>query len=266
MTFAEGEDIAARTAELAANTLAYHLADDATRLRLIEVFRAIGQSIFANTNGDQRAIIRRSPLSPAAIAELQAWLNANLDELRVATAEDRLLDLIAPTLLRFVSSRAIRGLSDQALVPRLLTEWVAGRSFAVIFAGLRDAGVRVGRDHVTVEDAVALCESGFGYDVAMIIASLADLAEDLDQHIRVAAALLQRQVKYGLTNMAAIAFHEAGFSDRHVASLLALAWPDIADRAGVRAVCREQPEIMRAVLAQVPSYFSTVAAEHGQWA
>ena len=47
MTFAEGEDGAARTAELAANTLAYHLADEATKPRLVEVFRAIGQSTAA---------------------------------------------------------------------------------------------------------------------------------------------------------------------------------------------------------------------------
>ncbi|AWB50783.1 hypothetical protein HYN69_19580 (plasmid) [Gemmobacter aquarius] len=45
MTFAEGEDAAERTTELAANTLAYHLADEETRMRLVEVFRSIGVSV-----------------------------------------------------------------------------------------------------------------------------------------------------------------------------------------------------------------------------
>jgi hypothetical protein len=166
MTFAEGEDAAERTTELAANTLAYHLADEETRMRLVEVFRSIGVSVAVNTDGDQRALIRRSPLPPAAVAELTNWLNENFENLQTAVQENRLLAVISPLALRFSTSRAIQAISIQDLVPRALQEWVAGRSYAVIFDTLAEARVKVGRDHVTVEDAVALCESGFGYDVA----------------------------------------------------------------------------------------------------
>ncbi len=166
MTFAEGEDAAERTTELAANTLAYHLADEETRMRLVEVFRSIGVSVAVNTDGDQRALIRRSPLPPAAVAELTNWLNENFENLQTAVQENRLLAVISPLALRVSTSRAIQAISIQDLVPRALQEWVAGRSYAVIFDTLAEARVKVGRDHVTVEDAVALCESGFGYDVA----------------------------------------------------------------------------------------------------
>lgn len=54
----------------------------------------------------------------------------------------------------------------------------------------------------------------------MIAASIADLTEDLDDQLRSAATILQRQIKYGLTDMATIAFHEAGFADRYVATVL----------------------------------------------
>ena len=265
MTFAEGEDAAARIGELAANTLAFHLADGGTRIRLVEVFRSIGESIAANTDGDQRALIRRSPLPPAAVAELQVWLTENLEGLQAAVAEGRLFDEVVPVALRFATSRAIRAISVQDIIPRALREWVSGRSFATIFETLVEAGARVGGDHVTVEDAVALCESGFGYDVAMIAASIADLTEDLGEDLQGAAALLQRQIKYGLTERSAIAFHEAGFADRHVATLLGVAWGNVVDRAGVRAAC-QQEDVMRAVLAHIPSYFMVVAAELGGWA
>lgn len=265
MTFAEGEDAATRTGELAANTFAYHLADEETRVRVVEVFRSIGESIASNTDGDQRALIRRSPLPPAAVAELKTWLTENLENLQTAVQENRLLAEISPLALRFATSRAIQAISVQDLVPRALLEWVAGRSYAVIFDTLAEAKVRVGRDHVTVEDAVALCESGFGYDVAMIAASIADLTEELDEALHTGASLLQRQIKHGLTNRAAIAFHEAGFADRHVASLLGLVWGNVVDRGGVRAAC-EQEEVVRAVLAHIPSYFVGIAAELGGWA
>jgi len=264
MTFAEGEDAAARTSELAANTWAHQLAEEETRVRLVEVFRSIGESITANTDGDQRILIRRSPLPPAAVAELKSWLTENLENLQLAVQENRLFAEISPLALRFATSRAIQSISVQDIVPRALQEWVAGRSYAVIFDTLAEAKVRVGRDHVTVEDAVALCESGFGYDVAMIAASIADLTEGLDDALHAGASLLQKQIKYGLTERAAIAFREAGFADRHVAGLLGLVWGDVVDREGVRAAC-QQEEIMRAVLAHIPSYFVRVAAELGGW-
>jgi hypothetical protein len=263
MTFGEGEDTAARVGELAANTLAYHLADEATRARLVEVFQAIATSVVENTDGDQRTIIRRSPLPPAAVADLQEWLTTNLGDLVAAAEEGRLLDAVTAVILSHSSSRSIRALSDPAILPRVLDEWVAGRSFATIFNTLRAANIRVGRNRATVENAVALCESGFGYEVAMVVASLADLVEDVDENLHAAMALLQRQVKYGLTERAAIAFLEAGFADRFVASMLALAWPDVVDRPGVRAICRSDGEAVRAVLAGMPSYFTTVATELG---
>ncbi len=263
MTFADGEAAVARVGELAANTLAYHLADEVTRTRLVAVFQAIANSVIENTDGNQRALIRRSPLPPATVAELQAWLGENLAALTTAAAEDRLLEAITPTILGFSTSKSIRAISDPAVIPRALAEWIAGRSFAVILAALQAAEVRVSGDHPTVEAAVSLCESGFGYDLAMVLASLADLLEPLDANLYADVALLQKQVKYGLTDSAAIAFFEAGFADRFVASMLAVAWSDVADRAGVRAVCRNEGAGVRAVLAGVPSYFTIVAAELG---
>lgn len=267
MTFAEGEDAAERVAELAANTLAYHLAGEDTKPRLIEVFRAIAASIAANTDGDQRAVIRRSPLPPAAVAELRTWLAENLPALQVAAAEDRLLDEIAPIAIRYASSRKITAFTNQGAIPRSLREWVAGNSYAHILATLEEFDARVGgrRRRPNVEDAVALCEGGFGYDVAMIVASIADLAEEVDEGLYGAASLLQRQIKTGLTARAALAFHEAGFADRYVAEYLGALWPLAIDRGAVRALC-QQENVIRPALDQFPSYFIAVAAELGGWA
>jgi len=97
----------------------------------------------------------------------------------------------------------------------------------------------------------------------MAIATLADLAEPLDAGVQGALALLQRQVKNGLTDRAALAFLEAGFADRVIASALAAPWPAVRDRNGVRAVCRNSRAAVAAVLAAYPSYFTVVADELG---
>jgi len=80
-------------------------------------------------------------------------------------------------VLRHSNARSIRNLSDPDVVPIALAEWMAGHSYAVIHTLLINQDVRVSGDKATVEDVVALCENGFAYDVAMVIASAADLAE-----------------------------------------------------------------------------------------
>jgi hypothetical protein len=74
-------------------------------------------------------------------------------------------------------------------------------------------------------------------------------------------ALLQRQVKNGLTDKAALAFLEAGFADRVVGTALGQAWPGVRDRSDVRAVCRNERGAVQAILDSMPSYFRAVAAE-----
>jgi hypothetical protein len=66
---------------------------------------------------------------------------------------------------------------------------------------------------------------GFGYDIAMVVASLTDLAEPLGNDLHTAFSKLQKQIKYGLSDLAAIAFLAAGFADRVVASMLSVIWP-----------------------------------------
>jgi hypothetical protein len=210
---------------------------------------------------DGRAIIRRSPLPPAAVADLQAWLTENIEALATAVAEDRLLGAVSVTVLAYTTARSISSLSDADVVPLALAEWVAGRSYAAIHDLLSRRRVRVSRNNATIEDVVALCENGFGYDVAMVVASLADLAEPLDPALQGALALLQRQVKNGLTETAALAFLEAGFADRVVATALGQAWPGVRERDGARVVCRDEGEAVQAILDSMPSYFRAVATE-----
>jgi hypothetical protein len=261
MTFDEGEDVGERVGQLAANTLAFYLADEPTRERLLEVFRNVAQTIAERTDGPQRLLIRRSPLPPASVAELQAWLNENIDAVRTAVAEDRLLDIVTAPVLAQVTAPSIRKLSDQDVVPQTLSAWVDGDSYFSIFKMLEALDIRVSGDRITVEDVVALCENGFGYDVAMVVASLADLAEALDEGVQAALALLQRRVKSGLSDRAALAFFEAGFADRIVSSALAAVWPHPQERADARNLCREQPAEVEGVLAPYPSYFAGVARE-----
>lgn len=258
MTFLEGE-VQERVAALAASTLAYHLAGQETKQAIVAVFQLIAAAIVANTDGDQRAAIRKSPLPPAIVAELQTWLNDNAEPLRAAIEADQLLPYAATKVISLNSSSSIRSLSSTGFLPDALADWVSGRPYCHIHQRMAALDIRVSGDRATVEDAVALCEGAFAYDLAMITASLADLAEGTDEVIFAGVSKFQKQIKYGLTDPSAIAFIEAGFADRVVASSLSELWKDVRDREGVRAACRQQATIL--ALQAYPSYFSAVARE-----
>lgn len=250
-----------RVTELAENTLAFHLADAATRGKLLEVFRRTARAIENNSDADFRAIIRRSPLPPADILELKSWIGGNLEQLRSDSEEGDLANTLIEKLLTYVRANSIKRVSDQTLIAPALEAWISGATFAEIKAAMTAVDARVSGDKVTVEHIVALCEGGFGYELAMVVASAADLLEPLDEDLCYGAAALQRKIKSGLSDAAALAFYEAGFSDRIVAQALGDAFDGVSDRSSVRRVCRRRQEDVAAVLADFPSYFQAVAAE-----
>ena len=265
LSFEDDQDPVALAAELAENTLAYHLANEEKQARLIDLFRLVGNSIINHTSYDQRNQIRKSPLPPVTVLQIQTWLTENLQNLQQAENEDRLFAEIAYFALRKSNAREIATINRPRAINGALRKWVNGLSYAEIFEFLSKVGVRFGRRNLTVEHTVALCEHGFRYDVAMVVASIADLIELLgDNQLSEAVALLQRKIKIGLTDTASIAFYEAGFADRYVAAMLGEQWKDVTDSIGVRYACSQRDE-MYAALEDIPSYFVSIAAELGGW-
>ncbi|TAV92051.1 DEAD/DEAH box helicase [Rhizobium leguminosarum] len=255
------EGAVARAGALAANTLAYELGTDAEKQALVEIFEGIAQSLLDHGDADLRAIIRRSPLPPSAVSSLRSWIAENQNALQSAVAEQTLEDLVLPMVLDFVTSPSIRSLSSQAGVVPAFRSWLSGAQFHSIHSTLAASGVRLSTRRLTVEHVVALCEGGFSYDAAMVIASLADLLEAGDPVIHGAVAKLQRQTKVGLRDLAALVFFEIGFADRSVAAILGLMFPAVTDRTSARAWLRANEEASRAVIQGFPAYFEMVFNE-----
>ena len=112
-----------------------------------------------------------------------------------------------------------------------------------------------------MEDAVSICESGLGYEGAMILATIADLADGANDGLSNSISLLERRMKSGLPSQAACGFFEAGFADRVVAQSLASAFPQVSDRQIARAVIRQRNQRARAILNEFPAYFENVIDE-----
>jgi hypothetical protein len=237
------------------------LADDVTRLKLLELFRATATAIRDVTDEDFRLLIRRSPLPPSDLLELKAWFTENLGTLNIANNEGRLLEALYDQLAPRVAAKSLAAIPTRALALQVLRLWMEGQPYHVVLAPLAAVDMRVGRDRLTVEHVVDLCESGFAYDLAMIIASAADLLSPLDEDLAQATETLHRWVKHGLDHAAGIGFMDAGFADRIVASALGAAFPGVSDRSTARQACRGQKALFDEVLSAFPAYFHSIAQE-----
>lgn len=256
----EADDAMENVERLAANTLGYHLAEDDLKSKIVDLFQATAESLMANTDAAARLLIRKSPLPPADLKKLSDWLQQTTEKLISSDAAE-LLALVAAQALPLANAKSLSSVSEPTLILSMLDAWITGQSFADIQKILVNAQAKVGGDHPTAEHTVAICEDGFGYHLAMILASIVDLIEPIDVDLATRVTSLQRKVKSGLGSSSAIAFYEAGFSDRIVAQQLGKAFPKVAVRSDVRSVCRKQVDQVAKVLTQYPAYFEEVARE-----
>lgn len=248
---------------LVENTLAYFLATDEKRRDLVQFFRAIGHAISYDTSDQQqRIIIGRSALPPRAALHLKSWLSNEVVTLGDAIENDRFLDVVWDEILPLVNSDAIVKLSQPELLIRALKLWQSRESYAEVHLLLKEHDVRRGKQKITIEQVVDLCESGFSYEVSMILATLCDFSEELENRALITQfTLLQRQIKTGLNNQSAISFLEAGFTDRYVSQQLAESFPLVSNRHEVINVVRVYRETVEKIIEDYPSYFSEVLKE-----
>lgn len=134
------ENASSRVEELAANTLAYHLADEPTRLKLLEVFRSTAAAIRERADADFRLLIRRSPLPPSDLAELKVWFTENVDALNAARAEGTLLGALFDQLAPRVAAKSLAAIPNRDLAVEVLQMWITGRPYFEILKPLSDAG------------------------------------------------------------------------------------------------------------------------------
>jgi hypothetical protein len=259
-----GDGLAERAVQLARNTLAHYLADEVRRAQIETVFRTVAERILEGAATEElRATLRRSPLAPTTVNTLKAWLGANRENLIQSLNAGTLLASMSAVVLQYNRSGTITSLSDQTVMPFIIETWISGATFNAVFQLLVEREIRIGGNnrYPTVEDAVAICESGLGYEGAMILATIADLAEGDESDLPEVLALFQRQMKCGLYSLAALGFFEAGFADRVVAQRLAEAFPNVVDRQSARLAIQNVTAQAREVIEQYPAYFTSVLDE-----
>jgi POLQ-like helicase len=95
----------------------------------------------------------------------------------------------------------------------------------------------------------------------MVIATLADLMEGVNEPLRDAFNFVQRQMKAGLAAAPALGMYEVGFADREIAKDLATRFQNVVDSGTARAWVRANGPFTREAIAAYPAYFGAVLDE-----
>lgn len=265
----DSETFVANARGLASETLAYSLASIEQQGLLTTIFETVARRVerLASEPAIQHRF-GRTLLGIDHALEIDAWVADNFSALADATSAEDLFESLWPILTKLSDEKRVNDTAPKDAVKSLAAGWLAGRSFATLLEELEAVGACYPYGKQTrsfdIDLVVELCEQAFGFEFALLLAAVkesfaARLPEGSESNLGEHVDLLQKRLKYGLPNAEAIAYFEAGFSERVIAQVLSVVTFDTAATIhDVRTLCRNYSDAFAEVLLDYPSYFTDV--------
>lgn len=213
---------------LAKETLAYSLGDGEERKWLTDTFDGAARRVeSAIPDVDTQARFGRTLLGVDTALEIDKWVEENVAAMSIAADEVEMLELMWPLLIRLAPEERLRDTEPPESLRQLALGWIEGKPFRDLREAFDAAEARYPhgqqRRKFTIDMVVELCEQTFGFEFSLLLAAAAEALSNVaftedekDEFVR-RMGLLQKRLKYGLPSVSAIAFFEAGFSERVVA-------------------------------------------------
>lgn len=254
---------------LATHTLAYHQSSEVDKSRILHLFSIIYQNTLeAIIDKNHRIVYSKTMNGVYNATEIEHWLRANIEDIYSVGNIGALLDLLFPMLVSQSSKSCSKYISDNGLILHLVRLWIEGSAYSIILGQAEKN--RLSIKHGTsirkpnIFDIVDICDTVFSYRWSMIIGDVIELLNLLSHEgiplIQGRLSRLQKSLKYGLSNGAAITLYELGFADRIVASDIAQYLKiEVDDRENVIKHLRVKGHFLVEYVSQYPLFFKQIA-------
>lgn len=257
-----------RVRALATSTLAYALADEATKVSLVELFELSAMHIEQLTPDTARqATYAKTLLGVFDSTKVEAWVQERADALRALAAPDEWLEAVWPLFNDVVDDRLLTGMEPPGMSMRLAQGWMRGTSYRQLIdmAVNADATKPWGDDSrrkLSEADVLQFLEGCLSFDCPLVAAAVGQFlfgATGLNDEATGALNEFQKSLEYGLPSKLAVSTYESGLADRHIAQHVAIAI-SLAGYEGFhfRSALPEYGQVVAGVLAAYPSYFGAV--------
>lgn len=252
--------------DLAKRTFAYSLASEPEKKELVELFHLLAKHV-ASKVGERkkRRAFGRSLYGVADSLRIEKWVQENLAALLACDSSTDLLPCVWPILRECIPNGNVRKAEPEKVLRDLAVGWIDGKVYHQLLAtavkGELIFKTPKQSRKVTLDRVIDICESGLAYDGALCVSALIEVVgliapdeQDLAKHL----AVLQKRLRYGLSQRRMIRIFEAGFTDRVIAMKLSAALDELGAAGGVETMMQENEPAMREILKPFPSYFETV--------
>lgn len=248
-------------------TLAYYLAEEKEKERLLKIVDLIGEFLVQTVDtADKRNRYSKSLLGITKEINIEQWVFNNLEQIQECTTETSMLKVIFPLLLENENS-IVSKYANKELLICIAMDWIEGKSYFEIGQQCIEKGVRLfkwGKAKVMeLQDVIDFCDSFLGYDCTLILAAVIENVEYYCENDDIKKMLkrLSKRMRYGLVTQTSIILYEMGFNNRIVATEVA----DILDEEYVAGSRKEIVNLIKRnsnirqkikdVLQNYPTYF-----------
>jgi POLQ-like helicase len=255
--------------QLAANTLAFHLASESERAGLLAMFERLAAYVNAEeASVEKQAAYSRTLLGARSAQRVEAWVEHNRAELSALTTNAGWIRVTWPLFQELLDDRCFHSVIPSGVVLQLAEMWLEGRPYEHMFAeaAARGARKRWGELETRVftdDDIIDVCESSLGYGCSLVVGAISQCLSEPGQAVEATAVLqeFQKALRYGLPNRLAITLYEYGFADRVVAQeLAALCVQHGWDTSSIAGLAKSRRQELSELLQGYPSYFTSVLA------
>ncbi|MYM88929.1 DEAD/DEAH box helicase [Rugamonas sp. FT82W] len=252
--------------ELAKRTLAYHMAGDDERLELIEVFRAIGESILS-LPVEKIAYYGKALLGIAQLKEIEDWINERRFELAICDSDVDLFKVCWPLLLSMSRSEVFSKLQPVDSMRTCGLAWITGSSYKEILTLFESSGAVVKTEKrstkVSMLNVVDFTDSGLAYDSMLIVGAIADIVEATFENEELSKKLrtLQASLRIGLGSEFQKLAYARGYADRELCKAIEMHYEEhggVPNNFDVGFFRRDRP-FLSSMLEEFPTYFSKVS-------
>lgn len=256
---------------LSESTLAFYLADDILKGRIIRLFTSLAISIEEKEPiKENHLIFSKTLLGIDSSQEIYNWVHENHDQLIKINNNFDWLTKIWNILLQQIDDPFFHLTTPNNFTINVAKKWIDGDSYEELlkFSKAVQAKKPYGTKYrkVTDDDIYNFCENTLGFHGSLIIAAvgLFLFGDNFTSNNEQALPLLhfQKSLKYGLPDLQSISCYEFGFSDRFLAQELCdkLLFEGFFEDEFYKAT-QSHSNTIKKVLSSYPSYFSTILSE-----
>lgn len=251
--------------QLASETLAYFLADEAQKEQLIEIFMMLERNIEQNvTEPSKRKIYSRTLYGVRTSLNIDGWVNQHIGEIISCEELEKLLTILWPILSENIQNSTFKKCDPPEILLDVALGWIGGKTYSELFGIVTEADVHIiagkQKRRIKIDSIIDICDNGLSYDGTLVIGAIAEIIELLRPEDGAETIIrlleLQKRLKYGLSTPISIALYELGFSDRIVSTDFASILENTAiDRRSIIHFIKSNEQKVRELIGKYPSYF-----------